>query len=123
MNAQAAAVPAGPGRATWIKVMVSIPVVLQHAVELAEQRIGETVWERQARGLDEIGYAIVRKDDDAQQDPPVAGDLDPVAVATQAIELADQCMRPLAGGLYGHLAEAAVRALGDAGLLIERGPR
>jgi hypothetical protein len=52
-----------------IHVTITLDALLRHAVELTDKRDGEDVWQRQARGLDELGYAIVRKDD-----PPAAGD-------------------------------------------------
>jgi len=51
---------------TTIKVTTTPAFILRSAIELAtEGPDGETRWERQARTLDELGYAIVGKDDAA----------------------------------------------------------
>lgn len=42
-----------------IRVTTTPATVLRHAVELAEKRDGEDLWEMQARTLDELGYRIV----------------------------------------------------------------
>lgn len=51
-----------------IRVTTTLDGVLRHAIELTEPREGEDVWHRQARGLDEIGYTILGKDDAAELD-------------------------------------------------------
>jgi len=49
-----------------VKVTVSLPVLLQHAIELTKSREGEDRWERQARGLAELGYTIVGQSNETQ---------------------------------------------------------
>ena len=72
--------------ATEITVTTTPDVILRHAVELVSlpRPAGESFWEKQAAGLDEIGYTIVGKDDAAELQrlralvtPPV----DPMQVA------------------------------------------
>lgn len=46
-----------------IRVMTTPPVILRHAVELAERQDGEDQWETQARTLEELGYRIVGNDE------------------------------------------------------------
>ena len=61
-----------------IRVTTTPATVLRHAVELAERREGEDMWEMQARTLEELGYRIVGKDSAVVELPEpdhIAGDI------------------------------------------------
>lgn len=66
---------AGPGGgATTIRVTATEDVILRHALELTDQVRGENRWQRQARGLGEIGYRIVpTRDDPSEYSPGTVG--------------------------------------------------
>lgn len=70
------------GRRT-IRVTTTVPHVLAEAIRLVDRREGEDRFEAQARGLDEIGYAIVGKDDAGQ----LAASPQPAATEGEAADL------------------------------------